>query len=304
MRLLRGLITFSGLIVLLAATVAAQEPTPQAPQTAQAPAAQTGAKQGQAPPAGRRQGFAEMAARIFTPGAAPDPAAVERGQKLFAPTCGFCHAPDGTGKSGPDLVADALVIRDNGGDLIGRVIHDGRPGKGMPAFADLSAAQIGDISAFLHAQIRGAANRFAYSFREVVTGNARSGEAYFNGAGKCNTCHSVTGDLAGIAGRYQPPDLQARLVYPGPSFPGAGGPPPKPVTVTVTLASGEKVSGRLVSENPFDIGVRDESGSIRSLPIDGARIEIHDPLQYHKELIDTISDTEMHDLLAYLETLK
>jgi cytochrome c oxidase cbb3-type subunit 3 len=303
MRLLRSSTIFSGLAVLLLASAAgAQEPTPQAPPTVQAPAPQ-GAKRGQAP-AGRRQGFADMAARIFTPGAAPDPAAVERGQKLFAPTCGFCHAPDGTGKSGPDLVADALVIRDNGGDLIGRVIHEGRPGKGMPAFADMTAGQISDISAFLHSQIRGAANRFAYSFQEVVTGNPQAGETYFNGGGKCNTCHSVTGDLAGIASKYQPPDLQARLVYPGPSYPGMGGPPPRPKTVTVTMSSGEKVSGTLVSQNPFTIGVRDQSGSVRTLAIDGAKIEIHDPLEYHKELIDTITDTEMHDLLAYLETLK
>ncbi len=293
------------LLVLPAVVLGAQEPTSPPQTPTQSTTGQAGQQaQPQAPAAGRRGGFAEMAARVFTPGAPPDPAAVERGQKLFAPTCGFCHAPDGTGKSGPDLVADAMVIRDNGGDLIGRVIHDGRPGKGMPAFADLTATQIADISAFLHSQIRGAANRFAYSFHEVVTGNAQAGEAFFNGTGKCNTCHSVTGDLAGIAGRYQPPDLEARLVYPGPSFPGAGGPPPKPTAATVTLPSGDTVSGALVSRNPFEITLKDESGAYRTLPVDGARIELHDPLAAHKELIDSITDAEMHDLLAYLETLK
>jgi cytochrome c oxidase cbb3-type subunit 3 len=244
-----------------------------------------------------------MAARILTPGPPPDPAAVERGQKLFAPTCGFCHAPDGTGKSGPDLVADGLVIRDNGGDLIGRVIHDGLPGKGMPAFIDLTGGQIADISAFLHSQIRAAANRFAYSFKDVVTGNAEEGKTYFNGAGKCASCHSVTGDLAGIANRYQPPDLQARLVYPGPAFSGFG-PPPKPASVTVTQPTGEKVSGTLISRNPFILSLKDSSGAPRSVPVDGAKIEVNDPLAAHSELIDTIADAEMHDLLAYLETLK
>jgi len=306
MRHLRSLLVSSGVLVLLLASgLGAQEPAPQAPPASK-PLEGTAGRQAQAPAQtnGRRGGFAEMAARIFTPGAPPDPAAVERGQKLFAPTCGFCHAPDGTGKSGPDLVADALVIRDNSGDLIGRVIHAGRPGKGMPAFTSLTIAQIADISAFLHSEVRGAANRFAYSFHEVVTGNAQAGEAYFNGAGRCNTCHSATGDLAGIAGKFQPPDLQARLVYPGPSFPGSGGPPPKPATVTVTFPSGEKVSGTLRYRNPFDIALRDASGSYRTFPVDGARIELHDPLAAHKKLIDTITDTEMHDLLAYLETLK
>lgn len=305
MRDLKSFIVLSGMsVLLLAAALGAQEPTPPpAPQPDQQARGQTGGQQAQ-PPASRRLNLAEMAARIFTPGAPPDPAAVERGQKLFEPTCGFCHAPDATGKSGPDLVASALVIRDNGGDLIGRVVHDGRPGKGMPAFPSLTGEQITDISAFLHSRIRAAANRFAYGFHEVVTGNAQAGEAYFNGAGKCNGCHSATGDLAGIANKYQPPDLQARLVYPGPSFPGFGGPPPKPTTVAVTLPSGEKISGTLISQNPFHIALKDESGSFRSLPVAGAKIELHDPLEAHKELIDTITDTEMHDVLAYLETLK
>jgi cytochrome c oxidase cbb3-type subunit III len=311
MRHLRILIAFSAWpALLLAAVLSAQEPTPPQPPTPQ-PGQQAGGQAGgqseakpAQKPAAPRFNFADMAARIFTPGPAPDPAAVERGQKLFAPTCGFCHGPDGTGKSGPDLVASALVIRDNGGDLIGRVVHDGRPGKGMPAFASLTGLQIADISAFLHSQIRAAANRFAYSFQEVVTGNAQAGEAYFNGAGKCNSCHSVTGDLAGIASKFQPPDLQARLVYPGPSFPGFGGPPPKPTQVTVTLPSGEKVSGTLITQNPFKIALKDESGAYRSLPVAGAKIELNDPLEAHKKLIDTITDTEMHDVLAYLETLK
>jgi cytochrome c oxidase cbb3-type subunit III len=299
------IIFFSGLLV--AVVLKAQEPTPQSPPSPQpsgqaAAAERAGGRQTQTP--GRRPGFADMAARIFTPGPAPDPAAVERGQKLFAPTCGFCHGPDGTGKSGPDLVASALVIRDNGGDLIGRVVHDGRPGKGMPAFPSLTGPQIADISAFLHSQIRAAANRFAYSFHEVVTGNAQAGEAYFNGAGKCNTCHSVTGDLAGIANRFQPPDLQARLVYPGPSFPGFGGPTTKPTLVTVTLPSGETISGTLISQDPFNIALKDDSGWYRSFPVAGAKIEVRDPLEAHKELVNTITDTEMHDLLAYLETLK
>lgn len=303
----RTFIALSALSALLfAAALAAQEPQappPPSPEPTRQAAGQAGGQQPQAPPS-RRPGFADMAARIFTPGAPPDPAAVERGQKLFAPTCGFCHGPDGTGKSGPDLVASSLVIRDNGGDLMGRVIHDGRPGKGMPAFASLTGPQIADISAFLHSQIRAAANRFAYSFQEVVTGNPQAGQAYFNGAGKCSSCHSATGDLAGIANKFQPPDLQARLVYPGPSFPGFGGPPPKPPTAVVTLPSGETVTGALIARDPFNITLRDASGSPRALPVDGSKIQVDDPLKAHKELIDTITDAQMHDLLAYLETLK
>jgi cytochrome c oxidase cbb3-type subunit III len=285
-------------LLLVPAVLKAQEPPPQQP------AQQAGGQQRTQRPAARRPNFAAMAARIFTPGPAPDPAAVKRGQKLFGPTCGFCHGPDATGRSGPDLVASSLVIRDNGGNLIGQVVHNGRPGKGMPAFPSLSDRQIEDISAFLHSRVRAAANRFAYSFHEVVTGNAEAGKAYFDGAGKCSACHSVTGDLAGIANKFQPPELQVRLIYPGQSFPGFGGPPAKPTEVTVTLPSGETVSGTLISRNPFNIALRDQSGWYRSFPVAGAKIEVHDPLEAHKELVNTITDTEMHNLLAYLETLK
>ena len=303
MHRLKTFTLFSVMPVMMLAptTLGAQETTPQPAKAAQ-PGQQ--AERKAKAPAAPQFNFADMAARLFTPGPAPDPAAVARGQKLFAPTCGFCHGPDATGRSGPDLVTSALVIRDKGGDLIGRVIHDGRPGKGMPAFPALTGQQIADISAFLHSRIRAAANRFAYSFHEVVTGDAQAGEAYFKGAGKCTTCHSVTGDLAGIANKFQPPDLQARLVYPGPSFPGFGGPAAKPAQVTVTLPSGETVSGTLISQDPFNIALKDSSGWYRSFPVAGARIVLHDPLAAHKELVNTITGTEMHNLLAYLETLK
>jgi cytochrome c oxidase cbb3-type subunit III len=303
MRYFKIITLFLEAVVLFATALAAQEPTPQQPTTTPQPAQQAGGQHTQRP-AARRPNFAAMAARIFTPGPAPDPAAVKSGQKIFGPTCGFCHGPDATGRSGPDLVASSLVIRDNGGNLIGPVIHNGRSGKGMPAFPGMSGQQIADISAFLHSQIRAAANRFAYSFHEVVTGNAEAGKAFFNGAGKCNTCHSVTGDLAGIANRFQPPELQARLISPGQSFPGFGGPPSKPIQVTVTLPSGEQVSGTLISRDPFNIALLDQSGWYRSFPVAGAKIEVHDPLHAHKELVNTITDNEMHNLLAYLETLK
>ncbi len=302
MRNLKRVIVLSWISLLAAAALGAQE-TPSQQSSSPQPTQQAHGPQAQRP-ARQRPNFAAMAARIFTPGPAPDPAAVKRGQKLFAPTCGFCHGPDATGRSGPDLVASSLVIRDNGGNLIGRVVHDGRPGQGMPAFPGLSSQQIADISAFLHSRIRAAANRFAYSFHEVVTGNAQAGETYFNGAGKCNTCHSVTGDLAGIASRFQPPELQARLIYPGRSSPGFGGPPAKPTRVTVTLPSGERVSGTLISRDPFNIALRDDAGWYRSFPVAGATIETDDPLEAHQKLVNTITDTEMHDLLAYLETLK
>lgn len=147
-----------------------------------------------------------------------DSAAAERGRKIFAPTCGFCHGADAAGKSAPDLIRSQVVLHDEGGNLIGPIIHNGRTDRGMPAFPALTNEQIADIGAFLRQRKQATSNRFAYVIQGLLTGNAKSGEAYFTGEGRCATCHSATGDLAGIARRFEPVDLQRRFLSPGPSM--------------------------------------------------------------------------------------
>jgi mono/diheme cytochrome c family protein len=245
-------------------------------------------------------------------GVAPpeDPAAVERGTKEFVTNCAFCHGSSATGgEGGPDLVRSVLVMHDEKGDKIGPVILQGRPQKGMPKFP-MSQAQIADISAFLHAQIQKTGNRMSYEIRNVITGDPHAGEAYFTGAGKCNTCHSPNGDLAGIANKYDAVTLQSRFLYPKTfTFPGmpAVGPPPPPTKVMVTLSSGESFSGTLKHVDNFSVSLYDSSGEYHSWLLDrnpGIKVEIHDPLAAHIALLQKYSDTDMHNVLAYLETLK
>lgn len=224
----------------------------------------------------------------------------QRGRKNFLQHCSFCHGTDANGGAeGPNLVRSGLVRHDKDGDLIGTVIRDGRPNKGMPAFP-LTTGQIADIVAFLHARLaesdrtspRGPGSD--YALKLLLTGNAESGKAYFDGAGQCSTCHSPTGDLAGIARKYPPADLQTRFLYPD-------GPPR---TVTVTIRPGTQVEGELLDEDAFSISIRDKNGWYRSWPLPGVRVEIHDPLAMHRVLIRKYSDADVHNLFAYLETLK
>ena len=155
----------------------------------------------------------------------PPTDAVERGKKQFVIQCGGCHGADARGDdNGPDLVRSVIVLDDERGGLIGPVLRKGFPNDGMPAF-DLSDAQIQDLAAFLRERTQAAINRNAYPLQNLLTGNAKEGEAFFNGAGRCNTCHSATGDLAGIGSRVQPAQLQTRFLYPRG---GRGGAPPKP----------------------------------------------------------------------------
>jgi cytochrome c oxidase cbb3-type subunit 3 len=234
--------------------------------------------------------------------AVPDAAAVERGQKIFIGNCGFCHGTTAQGgDSGPDLVRSALALDDERGDKIGPVIEQGRPGKGMPAF-HLPPDQIQDIAAFLRSRQQAAIDRNAYSILNIVTGDREKGREYFNGAGRCHSCHSPTGDLSGIAKRYDAVTLQSRFLYPRPR---PGDTQPVRTEVTVKLASGQSLTGTLEYLDDFDIALRDASGDYHSFSRDAhLKVEVHDPLAAHAELLKKYTDADMHNLLAYLVTFK
>lgn len=242
-------------------------------------------------------------------GAPPvDQAAAERGRKIFVPTCGFCHGNDARGKSGPDLVRSTLVLHDSKGNLIGPVVHNGRPNQGMPAFPSLTSAQIADISAFLHSRAAAVSNRFSYKIGDIVTGDPKKGEAFFNGAGHCSNCHSPTGDLAHIANQYTPVELQRRMLYPAPNlldlYMGKKVKPAAPTKVTVHLASGETVSGILDHMDEFSVSLHDSSGWYHSYSRKDVTVDVQDPRAEHLKLLPEYTDADMHNVLAYLETLK
>src|SRR3954454_12212867 len=147
-------------------------------------------------------------------GSKQDPAAVERGAKTFGTYCAGCHGAAGKGGPGaPNLVRSLVVLDDEKGNLIAPVIREGRPDKGMPKLG-LSETQISDIVAWLHVQTYSAGHRGTYVFQDVVTGDPKKGEEYFKTTGGCSSCHSPTGDLAGIAKKYDPFALQSRWLQP------------------------------------------------------------------------------------------
>ncbi|HEV2380273.1 MAG TPA: c-type cytochrome [Terriglobia bacterium] len=223
---------------------------------------------------------------------------VRQGAQQFQQSCGFCHGPDATGARGPDLVRSKVVADDENGNLIGDVIRQGRPDKGMPALP-LNSSQIQAIAAYLHDRARegleSARLPKEYPLSKLLTGNAEAGKAYFEGAGGCKTCHSPTGDLKGVASKYSPLELEAQMLYPEHA---------PPTTVTAVLPSGERVKGILEHFDEFTVALRDDSGWQRSFSRDEVMLEMDDPLGAHKKLLVKISEKELHDLFAYMETLK
>lgn len=237
-------------------------------------------------------------------GPAPDAAASARGEKLYAPNCGFCHGDKARGASGPNLVRSQIVLDDEKGELIGPVISQGRPDKGMPAFASFTKDELYDIGQFLHMQVELVANRGLYKRLNVVTGDAKAGEAYFNGSGGCKNCHSPTGDLAKIGARYPPEQLQTRFIWPGGGGGGRGGRGGNAQKVTVTLPSGETIAGTVRRLDDFDISVYDSKGNYHSWPRDAVKVQLEDNMGGHRALLAKYTDRDMHNLTAYLVTLK
>ena len=140
----------------------------------------------------------------------------------------------------------------------------------------------------------------------VITGDAAAGKAYFDGVGGCAGCHSVTGNLAGIGAKYgDPVDLQQAILFPTGRSRGRGAPPTAPVMLTVTPAGGQPVTGQLVFLDDFAVQLRDTSGKLRSWSRSPTlKVVKTDPLAAHHELLDRITDKNIHDLVVYLVTVK
>jgi mono/diheme cytochrome c family protein len=226
-----------------------------------------------------------------------DNAAADRGRLLYTQYCINCHGSTIKGTdSGPDLIRSVVVLRDRLGNGIGPAIRK------APHQTTLTEAQVVDLSHFIHQRVEAiASNRNARGTLNVITGNAEAGRTFFNGAGKCNTCHSPTGDLAGIATRIPVAvNLQQRFLFPALTRGG-----PKQVEVTVTPAGGRPVSGTLVRIDSFNVSLRDSSGEYQTFRrASNVKVDVRDPLAAHHDLLDQYTDADMHNILAYLETLK
>jgi cytochrome c oxidase cbb3-type subunit III len=239
-----------------------------------------------------------------------DTAAVERGRTLLVDQCGFCHGANARGGSGgPDLTRSALVQTDEDGKQLGEFLAAGRPDKGMPKF-DLGRAQVSDLAAFLHDAIYLNSNRRLYKILDIVVGDPKAGEAYFTGAGRCSSCHSPSGDLKGVGAKYEPATLQGRFLLPRGRNNAQGAPlyaDATAVKATVTLPSGESVTGGIVRLTDFEVTLYDAaSARMRSWLRNGdvPKVVVTDPLQAHVDHLMKWTDADMHNMTAYLANLK
>lgn len=220
------------------------------------------------------------------------------GGALFQQNCAFCHGREADGgETGPDLTRSKLVAADVGGDKIGEIVRNGRPEKKMPRF-NFSEQEVGGLAAFIHSQTAKAASmkghRRGVDVADLQTGDAAAGKRYFNGAGKCSSCHAANGDLAGIASRHEGLELERRMLYPEDAK----------SKVTVMLPSGETITGTLAYQDEFTVAMRDASGTYRSWAVANVKYSVDSPVDAHVELFGKYTDADIHNLMAYLQTLR
>ena len=296
-----------GVLLSGVATAIQQAPPAQTPPTSQTPQTQ-----------GRGRSRELFPAQMRPPA---DPAVVERGKALYEINCRACHGVDlrGGDMGGPNLLRSLLALNDIDGELIIPVVKNGRQNPGMPVMPPLPLPDedIKAIATYIHSIHARMGNQGRppegppVEFN-VLVGDAAAGQQYF--AQHCASCHSPEGDLKGIASRVPEPQMLQNMWVSGGGGGGRGrGGPPAPggaarrqMTVTVTFPSGEKLEGRLVRWDDFIVSFVDANGTPRSVRRDGdtPKVEFHDPLEGHKKLLAQYRDKDIHDVTAYLVTLK
>jgi len=234
-------------------------------------------------------------------GAMPDKAAAERGAPLFQQNCAFCHGPQARGATGPSLITSDEVLGDDHGEHLLSFLKKGRPQKGMPGFATMSDSQLKDIGEFIHLQVEAVANRGAYHVLNIVVGNPLKGKAYV--ADHCMACHSAD-TFAHIGSRFRSPDqLQKSWIWPANT--GGTGSTSTAITATVKTPDGTSIAGRVSQLSDFRISLVDAAGQAHVIELErGVEVEITDPLAKHQEMIMTLANSDMHNVTAYLVTLK
>lgn len=248
-----------------------------------------------------------------------DQAAVARGRKVYATDCITCHGTQARGTAqGANLLRSELMLRDRAGNALGPFLSQGHPTQSGRPSGSIPEAEVRDMMQFLRQQLNDTLRGSTlFAPQEVRVGDAAAGRTYFDGEGRCATCHTpTTRSLAGIGDRVtNPSDMQQRFLFPpraragGPGR-GAGGNSaalvsPTAVRVTLAPASGPALTGTLVDIDDFFVTYRDQAGQVRvARRTPESKVTLVDPLDAHHALLDRITDAQIHDLVAFLETMK
>jgi cytochrome c oxidase cbb3-type subunit 3 len=245
------------------------------------------------------------------------PEVIARGKAVYGVNCSACHGGDlrGGDQGGPSLLRSLAALSDQHGEVVSPIIRGSRQDKGMPAF-NLSDSDSVAVAEYIHSvlaqvgrQARPPGTPDPSAINPLV-GNATAGAAYFKTS--CASCHSVEGDLKGIASKFEDVrDLQNTWVSGGGGGGGGGGGRRgggggRGEAAVVALANGQKLEGALVHKDDFIVTLMLADGTRRSFTRNNGvpDVVVRDPQEAHKKLALTLDDKDMHDVTAYLVTIK
>ncbi len=286
---------------------AAQAPAQPAPGRGADPGQRGAGQPGRQGGGGRRGGFTQFTREL----ASQD--VLIRGKGLYEANCASCHAADlRGGPKGTNLLRSGIALRDQHGELVGEAVakHD-PPVNLVPADAVAIAEYIHGVHATMSGQGSPPGRNPTDVELNVLVGDAKAGEAAF--ASLCSSCHSVTGNLKGIASKFEDARALQNGWVAGSTAPfagggrGAGGGAGNPATVM--MADGSKLEGTLVRKDDFLVVLMLPDGTRKSMARNNGipKVEVKDPREAHKKMVLQLDDPEnkkMHDVTAYLWTIK
>jgi len=239
-----------------------------------------------------------------------DAAQIARGNTLFGINCRGCHGADlrGGDLGGPNLLRSQAALGDLDGELIVPIIQGSRQSMGMPAIG-LSPEDAKAVAAYVRSVIamigrQGTPPSAGKQAPSVLVGNPAEGKAYF--AAKCSSCHSATGDLAGLATKIPDPKTLQSTWVAGGARRGAPQSAAHLAVAAITLPSGESVEGQLIQIDDFLVSIKLADGTVRTFRRNGEtpKVAVRDPMKIHRDLLTGYTDRDIHDVTAYLVTLK
>jgi putative heme-binding domain-containing protein len=221
---------------------------------------------------------------------------IERGAQLYAEFCSNCHGDEGDGVGNVNLKVGQFRQASTDQNFR-RILTRGIPGTAMPP-GDYDDGELVAIIAYVR-------NMRDYDGGVVTLGNADRGRAVFEGKGDCTRCHRVAGrgsrlapDLTAIGAMRGAGSMREKLIDPT----GSMLPFNKPLRIVTQ--DGETVTGRRLNEDTYTIQLLDEEERLRSFDKTTLReltVLTMSPMPSYAE---SLTETELADLLAYLVTRK
>jgi putative heme-binding domain-containing protein len=221
---------------------------------------------------------------------------IQSGSVVYAAQCTQCHGPTGDQVSGVDLRGGRFRNATTDDDLR-RIITDGLPGTSMPG-RKFEPAQLTALVAFVR-------NMRDFDAKTVAVGGVSPGQAIFEGAGRCATCHRVGGrgsrigpDLTEIGSSRSPAALQQSLLDPTSVMMPINRP------VRIVTKDGQTINGRRLNEDTYTIQLMTDQE--RLLSVSKADLRSYQVLTTSSmpSYKDKLTPQEIADTVAYLSSLR